>query len=212
MIFKKVQVTAGNLDYLTNCYVVIDEKSKRAMVVDPGGESEKIVNVLKYNNATLDYIVLTHGHGDHIGNINELKKEYDAKVCIYYTEANFLKDKSLSLADYVGVENPNIDPEIYLKENDIITIGNINFKVIHTPGHTSGSICLYDSENKILISGDTLFRSAWGRTDLPTSSFEDIIKSIEEKLMILEDDVIVYPGHGKSTLIKDERHIYLDLG
>ena len=212
MILKKVQVRAGNLDYLTNCYVVIDENSKRAMVVDPGGEAEKIVDVLKYNDATLDYIVLTHGHGDHIGDINELKKEYDAKICIYYTEAQFLKDKNLSLADYVGVGNPNIDPEIYLKENDIITIGNINFKVIHTPGHTSGSICLYDNENKILISGDTLFRSAWGRTDLPTSSFEDIISSIEKKLMILEDDVIVYPGHGKTTLIKDERHIYLDLG
>lgn len=212
MIFKKVQVRAGNLDYLTNCYVVIDENTKRAMVVDPGGESEKILSVLKYNNATLDYIVLTHGHGDHIGAINEIKSHFDAKICIFYTEAEFLKNKNLNLADYVGVQNPNISPEIYLKDEDIITIGSINFKVIHTPGHTSGSICLYNSENKILISGDTLFRNAWGRTDLPTSNFESIIKSIEEKLMILPDDTIVYPGHGKITLIKDERHIYLDLG
>ena len=212
MIFKKVQVRAGNLDYLTNCYVVIDENTKRAMVVDPGGESEKILSVLKYNNATLDYIVLTHGHGDHIGAINEIKSHFDAKICIFYTEAEFLKNKNLNLADYVGVQNPNISPEIYLKDEDIITIGSINFKVIHPPGHTSGSICLYNSENKILISGDTLFRNAWGRTDLPTSNFESIIKSIEEKLMILPDDTIVYPGHGKITLIKDERHIYLDLG
>ena len=212
MILKKVQVRAGNLDYLTNCYVVIDENSKRAMVVDPGGESEKILDVLKYNNATLDYIVLTHGHGDHIGALNALKQQSDAKVCIYYTEAEFLKDNNLNLADYVGIQNPNMNPEICLKENDILTIGSINFKVIHTPGHTFGSICLYNAKEKILISGDTIFRGAWGRTDLPTSSFEDIIKSIEEKIMVLPDDVIVYPGHGKTTMIKDERHIYLDLG
>ncbi len=212
MILKKVQVRAGNLDYLTNCYVVIDEESKRAMIVDPGGEAEKILQVLKYNNATLDYIVLTHGHADHIGALNEIKDNTDAKICIYTSEAEFLKNKNLSLADYVGTGNTNLNPDIYLKENDIITVGKINFKVIHTPGHTSGSICLYDKENKILISGDTLFRNAWGRTDLPTSSFESIIKSIEEKLMILEGDTIVYPGHGKTTLIKDERHVYLDLG
>ena len=104
-----------------------------------------------------------------------------------------------------------LEADSRVDEDDLIHIGNLEFKVIHTPGHTKGSSCLYCKEENLLFSGDTLFRGAWGRTDLPTSSFESIIKSICNKLMILPDETIVYPGHGKSTLIKEEKPIYLEL-
>ena len=109
----------------------------------------------------------------------------------------------------MGVENPNVIPDVCLQDGDIITLGNLKFKVIHTPGHTEGSMCLYTEG--LLISGDTLFKGTWGRTDLPTSSFESIIHSIEDKLMTLPDETIIYPGHGKSSIIKDEKNIYLNL-
>ena len=103
----------------------------------------------------------------------------------------------------------NVDSRV--DDNDVIHLGDIQFKVITTPGHTIGSICLYCAEHKLLLSGDTLFCGTWGRTDLPTSSFEDIMASIANKLMILPEDTIVYPGHGKPTMISEEEKIYLDL-
>lgn len=109
----------------------------------------------------------------------------------------------------IPVKKVEIDAR--LDDNDEIHLGDICFKVITTPGHTSGGICLYCEEHKLLFSGDTLFSSTWGRTDLPTSSFEDIIASISNKLMILPEDTIVYPGHGKPTMISEEEKIYLDL-
>ncbi len=209
MILKKLQIKAGNLDYTTNCYIVMDNDTKRAMVIDPAGDVNRIMKVLEYNKMSLDYIVLTHCHGDHIGGIKELMERTDAKIAIHIKDALGLKDESVNLAPYVGIENPNIDPDIFLEENDVITVGNLNFKIIHTPGHTKGSMCIYG--NNALFSGDTLFRGTWGRTDLPSSSFEEIINSIEKKLIKLPDDTIVYPGHGKPTIISDEKKIYLEL-
>ena len=102
-------------------------------------------------------------------------------------------------------------PTIILNDNDIIDIGNRKIKVIHTPGHTAGSTCLYCDSEKCLFSGDTIFAGTWGRTDLPTSCREDIINSIMNKILILPDDTFIYPGHGKATMLKDEKPIYLEL-
>lgn len=209
MILKKVKQKVGTLDMETNCYVIIDEETKRAMVVDPIKTIEPILDILKYNEAILEYIVLTHCHGDHISGLVELKNETNAKVCIHVLDSDGLRNEMKSLTYFVGVENPNIIPDVCLQEGDILTLGSIEFQVIHTPGHTEGSICLY-SEG-ILLSGDTLFKGTWGRTDLPTSSFESIISSIENKLMKLPNETIIYPGHGKSSIIKDEKNIYLNL-
>lgn len=209
MILKKVKQKVGTLDMETNCYVIIDEETKRAMAVDPIKDIEPILDILKYNEAILEYIVLTHCHGDHISGLVELKNETNAKVCIHVLDSDGLRNEMKSLTYFVGVENPNIIPDVCLQEGDILTLGSIEFQVIHTPGHTEGSICLY-SEG-ILLSGDTLFKGTWGRTDLPTSSFESIISSIENKLMKLPNETIIYPGHGKSSIIKDEKNIYLNL-
>ncbi len=209
MILKKIKQKVGVLDMETNCYVIIDDQTKRCMVVDPIKDVKQILDIIKYNEAIVEYIVLTHCHGDHVAGVVELKNETQAKICIHVLDADGLKEEAKSLTYIVGVENPNIMPDVYLQENDVLTLGKLEFKVIHTPGHTQGSICLY-SEG-ILISGDTLFKGTWGRTDLPTSSFQSIISSIENKLMILPNETIIYPGHGKSSIIKDEKKIYLDL-
>lgn len=209
MMLKEIKVQSGNMGMRTNCYIVFDQETKRAMIVDPGGESDKILKVIEENDLLVEYIVLTHCHADHIGAVKVIREETDARICIHRLDSNGLLDKDYSLSDYVGVENPNINAEIILSEGDILTVGKMKFTVIHTPGHTHGSICLYG--DGILISGDTLFRGAWGRTDLPTSSFEDIIESIVNKLLVLPENTIVYPGHGTTTTIKDEKSMYLEL-
>ena len=117
----------------------------------------------------------------------------------------------ISLTYYIGMADIELEADSRVDEGDIIHLGNLEFKVIHTPGHTKGGTCLYCEKEALLFSGDTLFKGTWGRTDLPTSSFPDIIESITKKLTILPDDTIVYPGHGRMTTIREEEPIYLEL-
>ena len=212
MILKRIRVHAGEQGLLTNSYIVYDENKKEAMVVDPGGEPEKIIEVLDILGIEeLKYIFVTHCHADHIGGINELKRAKKGKILISRDDAEGLYNDQISLAYYIKIENPELEADSRIDDNDLIHIGKIEFRVIHTPGHTIGSTSLYCAEEKMLFSGDTLFRGTWGRTDLPTSDFESIIKSITNKLLVLPEDTIVYPGHGKSTMIKEEKRIYLEL-
>lgn len=210
MILKRIKIDTP-LGEETNCYIIVDEKTKECMVIDPAGEYEKIQEMLKALEAKLKYICLTHCHGDHIGAVNKLKQDFGGKVLIHFLDEKGLNDPSINMTEYIGVENNYIDVDSRLNDNDLIHIGQMEFKIIHTPGHTAGGICLYCKEYKMLFSGDTVFRRTWGRTDLPTGSFADIINSITNKLMILPEDTIIYPGHGKSTMVKEEEPIYLDL-
>ena len=210
MIFKRLKVKV-NQTHVTNCYIIIDEYSKETMVVDPGAEADKIVNIIKTLDGKLKYIVLTHCHIDHVGAVQELKKALGGKTIIHRIESENIKDPGMILSYSIGLEVPKVEIDSRVDEGDTIHIGDIEFKIILTPGHTNGSMCLYCERYKLLLSGDTLFSGTWGRTDLPTSSFEDIVLSITNKLMVLPEDTIVYPGHGNSTIIKDETRIYLDL-
>ena len=124
---------------------------------------------------------------------------------------NGLNDPKINLVEIVGIKNIELDADSIVDDGDLIHLGDIEFTVIHTPGHTKGGSSLYCEKEKMLFSGDTLFRGTWGRTDLPTSSLDDIMHSITKKLLVLPDETIVYPGHGKSTRIKDEKPIYLEL-
>ena len=120
-------------------------------------------------------------------------------------------DKSINLTRIIDMPEIELEADSRIDDNDLIHLGELEFKVIHTPGHTIGSSTIYCEKEKLLISGDTLFRGTWGRTDLPTGNFKEIIDSITNKLMTLPDDTIVYPGHGKSTMIGEEKPIYLEL-
>lgn len=209
MILKRIKVQMKFVGE-TNCYIVVDEKLKKAMVIDPAGNVPKIIEVLNNLGAELEYIYLTHCHADHINGVNDLKREVGGKVLIHRNGRDNLENRIPILAEYIGV------PSIYVKEDSIVDdedtlhVGDIEFRVIYTPGHTNDGTSLYCEKEGLVFSGDTLFKGAWGRVDLPTSDFDDIMNSIIKKLLILPDETIVYPGHGKPTRIGDEKPIYLE--
>ena len=209
MVLKRIRVLTPYGIY-TNVYVIQDEISKETMVVDPGADVDKIIVMLDILNAKLKYIYLTHCHGDHIGGVSELQRKKGGKILIHRFDADGLTNPDISLTNYLGID-ASFEPDSRLNDGDLLHLGNLEFKVIHTPGHTKGGTSLYCKQEGFLISGDTLFRGTWGRTDLPTGSLEDIMNSITEKLMVLPDETIVYPGHGKTTMIKEEKPIYLEL-
>ncbi len=210
MILKRLILNCGDGDP-TNCYIVADEKSKEAFIIDPGGESEKVIEMISILKVNVKYIILTHCHGDHISGVKEVKEKVGGKILIHRMDAEGLCNENLSLTYYIGLQNPDMEADSILDDEDKIHLGDIEFDILHTPGHTKGGICIYCPEHKMIFTGDTLFRGTWGRTDLPTGSFEDIIHSITDKIMILPEDTIIYPGHGKSSIVREEERIYLDL-
>ena len=210
MILKELKISTWPGD-VTNCYIVQDEETKETMVIDPAGDVDKIIEMLDILKAKLKYIYLTHCHGDHIGAVNQLKEKYGGKIIAQRNAAENLKDPNITLRTYMGLDDVKIEVDARVDDNDLLHLGELEFQVIHTPGHTSGGSCLYCESENLLFSGDTLFRGTWGRTDVPTGSFEDIINSITNKLMVLPDTTIVYPGHGKSTMLREEKPIYLEL-
>ena len=213
MILKELKIETF-IGEPTNCYIILDEQSKEIMCIDPAGDAKKIANmitdILKGN---LKYIYLTHCHSDHIGGVSELKKlcGENSKILIHREDSKGLNDKNINLSGIIDIKEIELEADSRVDDNDIIHLGNLEFRVIHTPGHTKGSTSLYCEKEKCLFSGDTIFSGTWGRTDLPTSNREDIMNSITKKLLILPDETIVYPGHGKPTRIGDEKSIYLDL-
>lgn len=210
MILKRLRINTQYSEQ-TNCYIVMDEETKECIVIDPGGEPEKIIEMINILSAKIKYIYLTHCHGDHISGVKKLHDTLGGKILIHRIEAENLYNPEVNLSEIMGIGTIVLEADSRIDDGDLLHVGNIEFQVIHTPGHTSGSTCLYCKNENMLFSGDTLFRGTWGRTDLPTSSFDDIINSINNKLMTLDDDTIVYPGHGKSTRIGEEKTIYLDL-
>lgn len=210
MILKRIKVGTPIAEP-TNCYVIKDEETNETMVIDPGGDAEKISNMLDILEAKLKYIYLTHCHADHIGAVNQIQNKYGGKVLIHRNGAENLENDDIVLASYIGKNKIILEADSRVDDEDILHIGNIEFKVLYTPGHTNCSTSLYCEKYKMLFSGDTIFRGTWGRTDLPTSSFEQIMDSITKKILVLPDDTIIYPGHGKSSMIKEEKPIYLDL-
>ena len=210
MILKRIEVHV-NRTHRTNSYIIIDELTKEGMIVDPGAEPEKIIKMAKILKIKLKYIVLTHCHADHIGAAPEIKEALGGKILIHADEKDSLNNPEETLFENLGLENRVIEADSRVNDGDILHLGSIEFKVIHTPGHTKGGICLYCQSEGFLISGDTLFCGTWGRTDLISSDFNELIASITNKLMILPEKTIVYPGHGKPTMIKEEERVYLNL-
>ncbi len=188
-----------------NCSVIGDEISREAIVIDPGDDVSKIIAILERHQLTVKMIVITHAHIDHIGGAEKLRAHTGAPV--YMHEADKMLSDSLDMqASWLGVETPK-DPGIDkpAREGDIIRAGSVEAHVLHTPGHTPGSISLYLPLEGKLIAGDTLFEGSIGRTDLPGGDTAQIGRSIRGKLYTLPEDTIVFPGHGGNTSIGQEK-------
>ncbi len=186
----------------TNCYL-IGKKNSKAIVIDPGDEIDKIMALVEKNNVEVEKIINTHGHFDHISANNELKEKTNAEIYIHEKDKEALINPEKNLSTHLGQKNlvELKEADHILREGDTVEIEDYSFEVLHTPGHSPGSISLYDSNKKILISGDTIFSMGVGRTDFPGCSQEELINSIENKLLTLPDETKVYPGHGQETTI-----------
>jgi len=199
MILKTLIV--GELE--TNCYILGDEKTREGIVIDPGGDFKLIEKALKELNLDIKYIVLTHGHSDHIVVLSELKKKTGAQILIHKEDSEMLSnpEKNLSVFSYTPFSAPGADR--LLKDKDKIRIGKIELEVLHTPGHTEGSISLLT--DKVIFTGDLIFCGSVGRTDLPGGSYQRLLRSIQDKILDKTDDTVIYPGHGPATSVGEER-------
>lgn len=186
----------------TNCYFVF--KDGHCVVFDPADKGDKIYEILQEKELTVDLILLTHGHFDHIAGADQLRELTGAKVGCYIKEQALCKDVYLNVANMYGLDSV-INPDVFYEDGEIIEAAGLKFRLIATPGHTSGSCCYYLEEEKILICGDTLFEESVGRTDYPTGSTSEIVRSINDKLFCLPDDTVCYPGHGDLTTIGHEK-------
>lgn len=188
----------------TNSYFVYEEGRNEVLFFDPADKGEYIFEALKSKGFQVGAILLTHGHFDHIWGVQKLKELSGAKLYAYEGEEKLCKDSTLNVSAQAG-RACSVEPDVLFKDGEEFNLSGISGKVIATPGHTGGSCCYYFEKDKILISGDTLFQESVGRTDFPTGGMSTLIRSINEKLMILPEDVKVYPGHGPSTTIGYEK-------
>lgn len=188
-----------------NCSIVGDEATREAMVVDPGDDVGDVLSVLHKHGMKLKQIVITHAHIDHVGGAMKLKAKTGAPILLNQNDNALLKMLDVQ-ASWLGMRPP--EPVVIdqpLSDGDTVTVGGITANVLHTPGHTEGSICVYLPNHQKLIAGDTLFAGSIGRTDLPGGSYDKIISSLHERVLALPDETIVIPGHGPLTSIGEER-------
>ena len=196
MILKRLELGM----WASNCYIVGDETSKQGLVVDPGEEPDEIINTIKRLGLDIKIIVATHGHADHVGAIAEVKEATGAPVAIHSHDAGSLRGGGM----FSWGRTRGSSADRLLEDGDSIDVNDLHFEVLHTPGHTSGGICLYGHE--VVFTGDTLFYHSVGRTDIGGGTHEELIRSIYKKLLPLPDKTVVYPGHGPPSTIGAERH------
>ena len=209
--FTMLDIQKLEVGPLDACCYIVSSKSSEAMIIDPGGDTERILDCLEQKKLHPVILVNTHGHGDHIGANKELKEKFpDIKICIHTDDAEMLEDpfKNLSL---LGGKRYSSPPACRtLNHDDKIELNGHEFKVLHLPGHTPGGIGIYtdstdNGDAPILFSGDTLFAGGYGRTDLPGGSHNHLLQSIKECIFKLDENTVIYPGHGSSTTVKAEK-------
>ena len=188
-----------------NCSVIGDEGTREAMVIDPGDEIERVLAAVEKHGLKVTQIVVTHAHIDHVGGAMKLKRATGAPILLNQNDTALLEMLEVQ-ASWIGMRAPErVEIDANLREGDALRAGGVKAAVLHTPGHTEGSVCLYLEAEKKLIAGDTLFAGSIGRTDLPGGSWEKILSSLHGKVMTLPDETLVVPGHGPVTTIGEER-------
>jgi hydroxyacylglutathione hydrolase len=188
-----------------NCSIIGDEATHEAMVIDPGDDINDVLDLVRKHNLQVKQIVITHAHIDHIGGAMKLRSATGAPILLNQNDYALLKMLDVQ-AQWIGVQAPgNVEIDRSVTTGEKITAGSHTAEVLHTPGHTEGSICLYFAADKKLIAGDTLFAGSIGRTDLPGGSMQKIIRSLHETVLALPDETVVVPGHGDLTTIGEER-------
>jgi hydroxyacylglutathione hydrolase len=188
-----------------NCSIIGDDATREAMVIDPGDNIDDILALVEKHKLQVKQIVITHAHIDHVGGAMKLRAATGAPILLNQNDYALLKMLDVQAA-WIGMKNPGkVEIDNDLGQSDTLRAGSLTANVIHTPGHTEGSVCLYFPAESKLIAGDTLFAGSIGRTDLPGGSMEKIIKSLHEKVLALPDDTLVVPGHGPLTTIGEER-------
>ena len=188
--------------FVANCYLVVDEESKEAFLVDPGAYGSRQCEYIKSQGVKLRYILLTHGHYDHILGVRQFRDEFSAEVVIHTEDEECLRSALKSLSIMNGAKAPGIEADITVSEGDSLPFGEGEIKVMHIPGHTRGSVCYLLSD--MIFSGDTLFKCGVGRTDFPGGSQKQLLASLG-RLSSLEGDYTVYPGHESATTLDYER-------
>ncbi|MDR1894643.1 MAG: MBL fold metallo-hydrolase [Spirochaetales bacterium] len=190
----------------TNAYVLADKYSRIAWLVDPGFSPGRVLDFLAGRGLSLERIILTHAHLDHIGGLTQIKETYPkASILIHAAEAGYPREPDINLMAAAGLVFPVPEPDGLLQDGQRIQSGALDGLVIHTPGHSPGSICLYLEKEGFLISGDTLFQGSVGRCDFPLSDEGQMISSLKEKILCLPEKTLVFPGHGPETILGHEK-------
>lgn len=198
MIIEILQVGV----FQSNCYIIGDEETGKGLIIDPGAEGEKIINKCKEKNLDIEYILLTHGHGDHIGAVVDVKAETGAKVCISRKDEYLIKGETKRLIPIL--RNIKLfDADMFIDAGDTIKVGTLEVRILDTPGHTPGGLSFKIGNN--VFSGDALFRGSVGRTDFEFGSMDQLVEGIRANILTLPGDVVVYPGHGPSTTVEAEK-------
>ena len=189
----------------TNCYLLVQESTKECLIVDPGVQSDKLLDHIKKEQYHPVAILLTHGHFDHIGGVDYFRKEFEIPVYACEKEQSVLEDSLRNVSAYYGGSSCVVKNVHYLKDKETIELAGIKIEVITTPGHTCGGCCYYLPEEHVLFSGDTLFCQSIGRSDFPTGNEAQLVASVRDRLFVLPDDTAVYPGHMEETSIGFEK-------
>ncbi len=184
----------------TNCYLVYNGISKEAVIIDPADRGDRIIQTIEGLSLLPRAILLTHGHFDHIMAAEQLRDRYHIKIYVHEEELELTADPALNAAMDFGMSG-SVTADEGLEDGQVLQLAGFRIKVLHTPGHTKGGVCYYFSEDGVLFSGDTLFAQSVGRTDLPTGSYSQLIRSIKEKLLVLPEETRVFPGHDEETTI-----------